>query len=59
MRYGGHQCQGASLRIEAGFQCFTIDGQRAVKAIASALEAGWEPHSRGKSVTYSVDANGA
>lgn len=28
-------------------------------AIASALDAGWEPHSRGKSVTFTVDANGA
>ena len=29
------------------------------RAIASAIEAGWEPHSRGKSVTIVVDATGA
>jgi len=28
------------------------------KAIASALAAGWEPHSRGKAVTIVVDATG-
>ncbi|MDO8296794.1 MAG: hypothetical protein Q7T19_10195 [Caulobacter sp.] len=28
------------------------------RAIASAIEAGWEPHSRGKSVTIEVDATG-
>jgi hypothetical protein len=29
------------------------------KAIASAVEAGWEPLSRGKTVTIEVDATGA
>ena len=29
------------------------------RAIASALEAGWEPFSRGKTVTIVVDADGA
>lgn len=28
------------------------------KAIASAMAAGWEPHSRGKTVTIVVDATG-
>jgi hypothetical protein len=28
------------------------------KAIASAIAAGWEPHSRGKTVTIVVDADG-
>ncbi len=27
-------------------------------AISSAIAAGWEPHSRGKTVTIAVDANG-
>jgi hypothetical protein len=29
------------------------------RAIASALAAGWEPHSRGKPVTFAVDETGA
>ena len=29
------------------------------RAIASAIAAGWEPHSRGKTVAFVVDATGA
>jgi hypothetical protein len=35
-----------------------IPPQRVAKAIASAIGAGWEPLSRGKTVTIVVDANG-
>ncbi|RYF93653.1 MAG: hypothetical protein EON95_08170 [Caulobacteraceae bacterium] len=36
-----------------------IDPERVGRAIASAIEAGWEPLSRGKTVTIVVDETGA
>lgn len=36
-----------------------IKPELVARAIASAIEAGWEPHSRGKTVAIVVDATGA
>ena len=36
-----------------------INTDLVARAIASAIEAGWEPHSRGKSVSIVVDETGA
>jgi len=36
-----------------------INPDLVARAIASAIEAGWEPHSRGKSVSIVVDETGA
>ncbi len=46
-RFGGPQLKAEQVRPEL-----------VAKAIASALEAGWEPLSRGKTVTFEVDAAG-
>ncbi len=46
-RFGGPQLKAEQVRPEL-----------VAKAIASALEAGWEPLSRGKTVTFDVDAAG-
>jgi hypothetical protein len=40
-------------------QATQIDPRLVARAIASALAAGWEPLSRGKTVTIVVDATGA
>ena len=39
-------------------QASRIDPQLVAKAIASAIAAGWEPLSRGKTLTILVDASG-
>ena len=36
-----------------------VDVKLVAKAIASAIAAGWDPHSRGKTVAIVVDATGA
>lgn len=36
-----------------------VDVQRVARAIASAVAAGWEPHSRGRTVEIIVDETGA
>lgn len=46
-RFGGPQLKAAQVRPEL-----------VARAIASALAAGWEPLSRGKTVTFEVDAAG-
>lgn len=46
-RFGGPQLKAEQVRPEL-----------VARAIASALEAGWEPLSRGKTVTFEVDAAG-
>jgi hypothetical protein len=46
-RFGGPQLKAAQIAQEV-----------VAKAIASAIAAGWEPLSRGKTVTFVVDATG-
>jgi hypothetical protein len=46
-RYGAPQLQASKIASEL-----------VAKAIASAIGAGWEPHSRGKTVAIVVDATG-
>lgn len=46
-RYGAPQLQASQIQVEL-----------VARAIASALTAGWEPLSRGKTVTVEVDAAG-
>ena len=46
-RYGAPQLQASQIAADL-----------VAKAIASALAAGWEPHSRGKTVAIEVDATG-